>query len=449
MENALSPSFSSDYAGFAGIKKLSSIFFPTLLMILMETINQFMEKVFLGYVSVEALTISVNVHYFMRMFLIPALVLTPLTQVHVGQLLGRKEDQEVGKGVWQVIWFSLLLSFLVFMIGYPFGKYYFWQMPYAKQTLPFFLSYISIYLFFPLKAAFIGFYFGIGKVKGISLVMSLAYLVHMGLNYALIPHFGLMGAVCNCLITHVLLCTVLFSYFLFSKKTKKFLPRFSPFQPTLFFPLIKPGLNRVASQFIVAAAWVLVSFVMNQLGPLHSSILAVGTTISFFFYCFGQAMIISTSNLHAPLVGISALDSIKKLLSTSFYFTLLLSIPIGFFLLIFPEKTFAYLFPKISLDPSQVRLVFGVLWLTFVSSCFAMSRVGALFAFKKTFVFLLSSFWSIIADFGCATVLGMKMLHVSPYHFWGLIFLTNAFVCLFYQKAVHSFCQKILRKELA
>ena len=415
-----------------GMRELSAFFFPTVLMIFSNYLNNFIEKILFSYFSSEVLSVGVNVHFVARVFQLTFVTFALFVQAYVAKHHSAGKYQDIGTGIWQLIWFSLLSSIVVIPAGIVIGNIYFHGSPISQLALPYLYFYLIINFIFPLKATLTGFYLGIGKASWVAFWAIGSNFLQISLNFVLIPRFGLMGAAFSAGVIQLSFCLFLFLHFTSSRRNQEFKTRHWQYRPTLLWSIIKPGFHRASFQIVQTSNWVLISYFLTRMGSLHNAVLVVGTTLFYFYVCFPEAMQISMMNWNSRFIGAKLYHLIQKSLRTAAGFIFLLSIPFIIPLLIFPETVFPLLFPKIVLEPTQIRWIFGFLWVCFLTSCFQSSFVGMLFAFKETKFFFFIGLWCLAVEFGLITFTLLKVLRLSPIIFWALIFIEHLCATIFY-----------------
>ena len=74
-----------------GIRDFLSLFFPALLMSFSSYFALFIEKIFLGRFSTEAMEISISANYACMIFQSPLVALAMMSQVFIGRWYGAQE----------------------------------------------------------------------------------------------------------------------------------------------------------------------------------------------------------------------------------------------------------------------------------------------------------------------------------------------------------------------
>src|SRR3569832_2362357 len=90
-----------------GIKDLTLLFLPVLLISLSSAFLFFLEKLFFARLAQEVMEAAVNVSYICRIFQVSFTLLAMMAQVCVGRLYGAQEWKAIGPAIWQFIWLSI------------------------------------------------------------------------------------------------------------------------------------------------------------------------------------------------------------------------------------------------------------------------------------------------------------------------------------------------------
>src|SRR6266850_337105 len=108
-----------------GLKELTLLFFPILLMTFSTCLILFVEKLLLARLSTEAMEIAVTSAYACQVFQAPCVALAMMAQVFVGRWHGAAQLKAIGAGVWQFIWFACLSLLVTIPLSLIYGKFYF------------------------------------------------------------------------------------------------------------------------------------------------------------------------------------------------------------------------------------------------------------------------------------------------------------------------------------
>jgi MATE family multidrug resistance protein len=426
-------------------KSLCKFFFPVLFMTITSNVVIFIEKILFGLISADALTVSIDVNFIVRIFQVTFVYLASLTQVYVGQWYGARDYHKIGPGVWQLIWFSIFSLFLTLPMGLWIGKLYFKGTSLSSSALPYLYTYIGINFLYPLKATLVGFYLGRGKAAWVTRWIIGADLLQLLISSVLIlgipglfPSWGLMGGATSHLIIQSILCFFLLLHFFFSATHVLYNTHRWKCEPKLFWELIQPGLFRVAMQTLQAPSWVAISYIMTQLGGSYALVLSVGVTLFYFLACLGNALQTSVMSMNAQFIGAKAYHLIKASLNNTRLLLCALFVPLAIPMLIFSRQLYRFLFPKIELEALHAPITMKLIWMCLLTHAISSILTGIILAFKDTRFLIIAGLWSLIYDLGICAFLGMKIMNISPVYFWLMISIGHLLIsCIYYWRIQH------------
>jgi Na+-driven multidrug efflux pump len=381
-------------------KEFATLFFPVLGMAFSSCLFLLVEKILLARLSISEMEAAISVAYVCQIFQLTCVTLVMMAQVSVARWFGAKEWGEIGPGIWQFIWFSLLSTALTVPLGIAYGNYFFANTSIRELALPFFYLSMAISFLYPLGATLSCFYLGRGKTHLVlfatigSQALKVALAIPLILGWgSWIPSLGLFGGWLSTLIAQGVLCLLLFFRFLKQKNRALYNSHIWIFRPRLFWDLIQPGLLRAGSRILNVTCWVSVARLMTAKGGDYLEVLSLGGALSLFLPFFGDAICQAQTIITSQILGAKKLYLLKKVFlygfSLSIIFMLLTAIP----LVLFPKFTFAHLFPSLNVDPLLVDRTFFGVWVSFVFYTLGYVGVSYILAFKDmTFVFLMGCF---------------------------------------------------------
>lgn len=366
-----------------GIRDFFALFFPALLMSFSSYFAIFIEKILLGRFSTEALQIAVSTNYACMIFQAPCKALAMMSQVFVGRWYGANERFKIGSGIWQFIWFSLLSMFVMVPLGMLYGKFYFHDTPIEQCGLPYFYSLLFINFLFPLGITLSSFYLGQRKTRLILLVSFICQALKIGLAYLFIFNgFGLMGGLISTAISQGIFCIFLLSCFLHSRNHTLYQSRNWSFKPKLFWECIRHGFMRSITCILNFSSWAAISYVMTAKGGDYLLYLSIGGTLFIFLPFLFDAICLSQTTIVSQIVGAKKYLSLKSAFRSGLTLVSLMIAITSIPLLVCPIPVFHFLFPKIGLDPSIIRILFFGVWLSFVFFVISSVPIGYILAFK-------------------------------------------------------------------
>lgn len=366
-----------------GIRDFLYLFFPALLMSFSSYFALFIEKILLGRYSTEALQIAVSTNYACMIFQAPCKALAMMSQVFVGRWYGANERFKIGSGIWQFIWFSVLSMAVMVPLGMLYGKFYFHGTAIEQCGLPYFYSLLFINFLFPLGITLSSFYLGQRKTKLILLASFVCQTIKVALAYLLIFNgFGLMGGLISTAISQGAFCIFLLSCFLHSRNHTLYQSRNWNFKPKLFWECIRHGFMRSITCILNFGSWAAISYVMTAKGGDYLLYLSIGGALFIFLPFLSDAICLSQTTIVSQIVGAKKYLSLRSAFRSGFTLSAIMIVITSIPLLVCPMLVFHFLFPKIVLDPSVIRMLFLGVWLSFVFFVISSVPIGYILAFK-------------------------------------------------------------------
>jgi MATE family multidrug resistance protein len=421
------------------IKGLLLLFFPILLMTFSNCLFLFIEKIFLGQLSSEAMTAAVSAAYACQVTQLPTVALAMMAQVCVGRWYGAQEWTSIGPGIWQFIWFSLLSMLITVPIGLLYERYYFHGTSIEAIVLPYYRTLLSINFLFPLAATLSCFFLGQGKTRLI-LVLTLisqgikilfAYLFIFGWGN-LIPAWGLLGGVFSTFLAQGGFCLVLLGVFLQPDFKKIYSSSNWTFKPKLFWECIQPGILRAMNRVLIITSWAAIAHLMTTKEEDYPLVLSVGGTLFLFLPFLGDATCQAQITVVSHLLGSKRYLELNRAFRSGLTIVSTTIILCGIPLVVFPLQTFDLLFSKVEMTPESIKNVFLGVWASFVFSTFACIPISYVLAFKDTnfSLFMGLMCWMIGYLF---MYVAIEVFVIPADQFWSMLAITYAVNALLYQ----------------
>lgn len=415
-----------------GIRDFFALFFPALLMSFSSYFALFIEKILLGRYSIEALQIAVSTNYACMIFQAPCKVLAMMSQVFIGRWYGANERLKIGSGIWQFIWFSVLSMFMMVPLGMLYGKFYFHGTPIEQCGLHYFYSLLFINFLFPLGITLSSFYLGQRKTKLILLASFVCQTVKVALAYLLIFNgFGLMGGLISTAISQGAFCIFLLSCFLNKKNNILYQSRNWTFKPKLFWHCIQPGFMRSICCILNFGSWAAISYIMTAKGGDYLLYLSVGGALFIFLPFLFDAICLSQTTIISQILGAKKYFSLHSAFKSGLMLVTLMILITSIPLLVCPITVFHFLFPKIALDPSIIRMLFLGVWLSFVFFVISSVPIGYIVAFKDMNFSVGMGVFNWINGF-LLIYLTIQIFQAQAISFWFILSLMHLTTAIFY-----------------
>lgn len=417
-----------------GMKELTLLFLPVLLISLSTAFLLFLEKLFFARLAQDVMEAAMNVSYICRIFQVSFTLLAMMAQVCVGRLYGAQEWKAIGPAVWQFIWFSIFSMILTVPASLAYGRYYFGGTSVEALAMPYFYFLIAINFLYPLGAALSCFYMGRGKTKVVLcarlgaevLTLLLAYFLIFGKGP--IPTLGLMGGAISTLIGQGGFCILLLVMFL---RHEEFGSRCFHFNIKLFWECIHPGLLRAISATSILVSWASIAHLMASKGGNYLLILAIGGTLFTFFSCLADAVCQAMTTVVSQLLGAKKHLLLRKAFHSGAFLALILSGLMAVPLLLFSVPLFQLLFPGSMLDPDSIQKLFGGIWLSISCIIFNYLSMSYILAFKDTRFSLFMGAMTWINGY-LVMYFAIEKAEIAANQFWIVLAITQLLGALLY-----------------
>lgn len=403
------------------LKELLALVTPFFLILFSTSFLGFLERIWFSHLSTTILGASINAVYVLKLFQVPCIALVMMGQAFVGYYFGAQEKRAIGPCIWQLVWFSLLATFLVVPLSFLVHWFYFkgTEIEEAATSYFFILSFCNF--LFPLASAFSCFYFGRGRTHLITIATLVTVFLNAGLDVLLIfgvdpwiPPLGLKGAAWASVISQGLFCGGLLLLFLSPSNQRLYSTHQWQFKPRMFWHYISPALPRALGRLVMMIIWTANIHIMISKGGNHLLVLTVGGTISLFLTFLGDGLLQALTVLISNALGQKNDLYIQKILRSSFIFIAIIGSILAIPLIVFPH----HLLSLFALTPTE-SLIRALFWVWFNTMIYILSVVplSFLMAYKETLLLLIANLGSWITGY-LPVYLGINILQLSPDKFW-------------------------------
>ncbi|MFI5343711.1 MAG: MATE family efflux transporter, partial [Chlamydiales bacterium] len=281
------------------------------------------------------------------MFLVIPMAVVEISEVLVGRLNGEERLKEAGSASWQMVWLSMGLLPLFWLLAWVAPTILFIGTGNEVNETSYFRTLMLFAAFQCTTISLYGFFIGIGNVKIVTYSAIIGNLVNIGLDYWMIfgggplPALGVTGAAAATGIAQVVQTLFLLSVFWMRNHKEKYGTGVLKLNPPFFGEGLRIGLPSGAGRSMEVIAHFLFFRIIISVGQEQMVLVAIAQSIyilsSFIIdaQCKGASAIVSNllgANQHAPL---------SNVLRSGF------TIHFGYFLLLFllvfsfPEQIFS------------------------------------------------------------------------------------------------------------
>jgi MATE family multidrug resistance protein len=324
---------------------------PLVLMTLSNNLMFSVDRMVLARYSIDSMNAASLAGNFVSIATFIVIAIAQMAAVFVGQYNGLEEHKKTAWPVWQMIYFSLLSSFLFFV---PCGL--------ATEYIDIFpnlyredrICYQKIIMTFSglpaISSALSSFFIGRGKSFIVIAVVLLSNIVNFCLDIALvfgidgvIHSLGAQGAAIATVIGEVVRLLILFVLFLSRGNRANYATNDYRFRKKLFLSCIRTGLPISLTKSLGLFAWFLLLLIFTSVSKDLATIESILVSIWVIFTFFSEGTSRAISALTANLIGQNNLDSILKLLTLFMKLNLIMGLIFAIPLVIRQDISFAFL----------------------------------------------------------------------------------------------------------
>ena len=367
----------------ASLRELFALAFPLILTTFSASLLNLTDRFLLSYYSQEAWKAccsAMNLLYLPQLGLI---IIASTSQSFVGHFKGARQDKMIGPFIWQMIYFSLLTTLLIFPL-ILIGKLYFHDIEVEQDATSYFRILAVANFLYPLGATLASFYTGRGKNSIVLITNFAIQILNILLDLLLIfgipgfiePH-GVLGAAIATVISQGTYCIILFYLFSHKRHVPSFSSRSWKLNPQLLWQGLKTGIPRSFGRTVAVGAWTIATYFLIQRGGdyllVHSFGLTIFVILSFVNEGVGQALL--TFNSHT--LASNSSHHFQKSLRSSLYFIAITAALLAIPLVLLPDSIIC-IFIK---DPLSAQSQFYLkeccfwVWVAIIGS--GINRIGS------------------------------------------------------------------------
>lgn len=387
------------------LRQLWMICFPLMLTALSGSLMSFLDRVLLAKYDTDAMIVATTAGNIAYIFQFGAMSIAMIAEVFVGQYNGAKQFKNVGKPVWQMIWFSLLCAFVMMMMGF-FGQSFFIPKELGIEGYDYFKWMMIFGGSYPLVGALTGFFIGRGHVKAIAMSVVFANVLNLILATLLvfgvegiIPELGAQGAAIATGVSELCVAIGLFLFFLKPKYQKLYNTHLWKFDGALFFKCIKVGFPNSIGHMAGTAAWAFVMYILANRSVEHVTVITIGFSIWMLFSFITEGLQMGVTAFASNFIGAKRWDKVSEVLMTGLRLQFILAMILAIPLVIYPNLLVKFFIPldNSASDISHLRELIEMsclwLWLGYVFDGMAWVIDGILTAAGDTqFIMFMNSF---------------------------------------------------------
>lgn len=347
---------------------------PLMISWLSVVLMAFVDRIYLGYYSKDALNSAVTACTLAMAFTYGVQLLCEMGGIFVSQYNGAQVFDKIGKIVWQVIWIGVFSTFFFIPLSFFGGSLLFADSTIGAMEKDYFSTLVFFGPFFGIIGAVSGFYIGRGCTYVITLTTFVANIVNAALDPLLIfgwegfvPSMGVKGAALasgfSCLIQGV----ILFSCFMRVDNRKIFKTFDWQIDPEQLWQCLKIGFPTALFILLEFGGWGIFYSMMRDASAMHIHVAGICQSILILFVFFGVGLQKGIATIAGNLIGAQKTEHIPTLLRSGFYLVM------GYFLLtcipmiVFPD--FAIDLFLHETDPALIQEIKPILRTGLICTC--------------------------------------------------------------------------------
>lgn len=393
------------------LREIWTMSWPLMLSLVSNSLMLFVDRLLLSWHSPLALAAGANASMAYYLFLVVPMAICAISEVFVGRLHGEGRLQEIGRPVWQTVWFALLLACPLWLVAGYLTDLVFYHTGNEEYEIPYFQMLIGFSPLMCASIAFSGFFIGIGKVKIVTWCTICANCLNAVGGYFLIfgwgpiPALGVLGAGLATGIAQTVQMLLLLGCFFSKRYRQRYGTGNCSFNRSDFREALRIGAPAGTGHMVEILAHYIFFRIVMMAGPEH---MAIAALVQSFYLLFGfvvDAQSKGVGAIVANLIGAKEFGLVSKVFRAAVMQHTLFSIGLVALILMFLDVFLGAFFsgegaswledPVLYLMASQ-----AMLWmcLFFFFDGFCWILIGHLTASGDTkFIFYVSSLVNWIA----------------------------------------------------
>ena len=291
-------------------RELLSMSCPLMFASLSVMMMTFFDRWFLAHHSTDAHNAAVGATTLGWAFIFGGISLANVAEVFVAQYNGAKIRHRLGEPVWQMIWFSLF-SLLFFIPLSVWGtEFIYGHGSSSALERDYFGCMVLFGPFYCLNGALSGFFIGQGKTRLVTILMVVANVFNVLLDWALIfgvdswiPAMGVKGAAIATSMAVVFQCIVLGCIFFNAKNRQECGTSNFHFKGKVLWDCLRIGFP--ISIFMVSEVLAFAAYyaLMKNMGAFHITVTGICQTILILFLFFPEGINKATAAIVGNMIG--------------------------------------------------------------------------------------------------------------------------------------------------
>ena len=302
------------------LREIMTVSWPLVLGLLSNSLMMFADRLFLANYSLTSLSAAVTSGIASVMLSILPFVVAGMSEVFVGRLNGEQRFYEIGRSVWQMIWFALMTGPLFMVLSRALTPFVFYGSPLIDLEAAYFITISDFNMFWCLSMALMGFFIGIGRSQIVMWVTIFGNALNILLDYLFIfgigpfPEMGIEGAALATGISAICIAVTLAIGFLSTANHQMYGTREFKFILTQFKEGILIGIPAGLSRFIEMLAIVVFLRAIAFSGSENLTIVAIVQSIFVLVAFCTEGLSKAVTAIVSNLIGASEFTKIGSVL---------------------------------------------------------------------------------------------------------------------------------------
>lgn len=393
------------------LREIWTMSWPLMLSLVSNSVMLFVDRLLLSWHSPLALAAGANASMAYYLFLVVPMAICAISEVFVGRLHGEEKPKEIGKPVWQTVWFAFLLAGPIWLAAAYLPDIVFYNTGNEEHEVVYFQMLMGFSPFMCASIALGGFFIGVGKVRVVTLCAIGANCLNAILGYLLIfgwgsiPAMGVAGAGLATGLAQGVQMLLLFACFLTRNNRKQYGTAKCGFNFAYFWDAVRIGAPAGTGHLVEIFAHYIFFRIVMAAGTQHMAIAAVVQSFYLLFGFIVDAQSKGAGAIVANLLGAKELKLTVKVFKSAILQHTIFSVVLVGLILGFLDVFLGVFFSGSETDWLEDPVLYGMaseamLWmcLFFLFDGYCWILIGFLTASRDTkFIFYVSSLVNWVA----------------------------------------------------
>ncbi|CRX39172.1 MATE family efflux transporter [Estrella lausannensis] len=362
------------------ISEIWNVSWPLIVGLMSASVMLFVDRLLLSRYSVDSLNAATSSGTAAYAVILLFMAIAAISEVFVGRFHGESRLTELGKPVWQMIWFSILTTPFFLAAGFFLPPLIFQGSPLYHEESSYFWMLMVYSPLFCLNVALAGFFVGSGKMKVVTLFCLIANVLNVLLDFILIfgagpiPPLGIKGAAIATGTAEAVNILGLSLLFFRRDMREKYGTAPQPVDLPLMLQCINVGLPSAILLTVEVAAHFSFFKILSFSGALEWTVASMVQSFYFLIMFLIDGLSRGVSTVSANLLGAKEPNYIPKVLRAAVTLQVLFSALLLLFVCLFSDTIVDLFF-----NERDETLLSNTHFLTMAGNCFLLMSLFFLF----------------------------------------------------------------------